>query len=147
VHTRFIELAGEVNSSMPDYVIAKIVDGLNSRKKSVSGSRILVLGVAYKKNVDDSRESPSVVIMERLRDLGAHVSYSDPHIPVFPTMRAHHFELSSVALTEESISAFDCVVLVTDHDRFDYDLIRTSASLLVDCRGRFVEGAPNIVRA
>ena len=147
VHTRFIELAGEVNSSMPDYVVAKIVDGLNSRKKSVSGSRILVLGVAYKKNVDDSRESPSVVIMERLRDLGAHVSYSDPHIPVFPTMRAHHFELSSVALTEESISAFDCVVLVTDHDRFDYDLIRTSASLLVDCRGRFVEGAPNIVRA
>ncbi len=147
VHTRFIELAGEVNSSMPDYVVAKIVDGLNSRKKSVSGSRILVLGVAYKKNVDDSRESPSVVIMERLRDLGAQISYSDPHIPVFPTMRAHHFALSSVPLTEESISSFDCVVLATDHDRFDYDLIKTSARLLIDCRGRFVEGAPNIVRA
>ncbi|MGQ0684333.1 nucleotide sugar dehydrogenase [Bradyrhizobium sp.] len=147
VHTRFIELAGEVNSSMPDYVVSKIVDGLNSRKKAVSGSRILILGLAYKKNVDDSRESPSVVIMERLRDLGAQISYADPHIPAFPVMRAHRFSLSSVALTEESISSFDCVVLATDHDRFDYDLIRTNARLLVDCRGRFAEGAPNIVRA
>lgn len=147
VHTRFIELAGEVNSSMPDYVVSKIVDGLNSRRKPVSGSRILVLGIAYKKNVDDSRESPSVVIMERLRDLGAQISYSDPHIPVFPVMRAHHFSLSSVDLTRESISAFDCVVLATDHDRFDYELIGTSAQLLVDCRGRFGESVPNVVRA
>lgn len=147
VHTRFIELAGEVNSSMPDYVVAKIVDGLNSRRKAVSGSQILVLGIAYKKNVDDSRESPSVVIMERLRDLGARISYSDPHIPVFPTMRAHRFALSSVELTENSLSAFDCVVLATDHDRFDYDLIKSSARLLIDCRGRFAEDSANIVRA
>jgi UDP-N-acetyl-D-glucosamine dehydrogenase len=147
VHTRFIELAGEVNSSMPDYVVTKIVDGLNSRKKSVSGSHILVLGLAYKKNVDDSRESPAVVIMERLRDLGAQISYSDPHIPVFPVMRTHHFSLSSVALTRESISTFDCVVLATDHDRFDYELIGSSARLLVDCRGRFIQTATHIVRA
>jgi UDP-N-acetyl-D-glucosamine dehydrogenase len=147
VHTRFIELAGEVNSSMPDYVVSKIVDGLNSRRMSVSGSQILVLGLAYKKNVDDSRESPAVVIMERLRDLGALIAYSDPHIPVFPTMRSHRFSLSSVALSKESISAFDCVVLATDHDRFDFELIGSSARLLVDCRGRFKKGALNIVRA
>jgi UDP-N-acetyl-D-glucosamine dehydrogenase len=147
VHTRFIELAGEVNSSMPDYVVSKIVDGLNSRRKSVGGSQILILGLAYKRNVDDSRESPAVVIMERLRDLGAEISYSDPHIPAFPVMRAHHFPLSSITLTAESISSFDCVVLATDHDRFDYDLIKSNARLLVDCRGRFAEGAPNIVRA
>lgn len=147
VHTRFIELAGEVNSSMPDYVVSKIVDGLNSRRKSVSGSQILVLGLAYKKNVDDSRESPAVAIMERLRDMGAQISYSDPHIPVFPVMRTHHFSLSSVALTKESVSAFDCVVLATDHDRFDYELISSSARLLVDCRGRFMKAAVNIVRA
>jgi UDP-N-acetyl-D-glucosamine dehydrogenase len=147
VHTRFIELAGEVNSSMPDYVVSKVVNGLNSLNKSVNGSRILVLGLAYKKNVDDARESPSVFIMERLRDLGAETAYSDPHIPTFPVMRAHHFELSSVALTADTLAAFDCVVLATDHDRFDYELIRSNANLLVDCRGRFLEGAPNIVRA
>jgi UDP-N-acetyl-D-glucosamine dehydrogenase len=147
VHTRFIELAGEINSSMPDYVVSKIVDGLNSRKKSINGSRILVLGIAYKKNVDDSRESPAAVIMERLRNLGAVLSYSDPHLPSFPRKREHHFSLSSVALTKDSISAFDCVVLVTDHDRFDYELIRASAQLLVDCRGRFPESDPNIVKA
>ena len=147
VHTRFIELAGEVNSSMPDYVVSKIVDGLNSHRKPVGGSAVLILGIAYKKNVDDSRESPAVVIMERLRDLGARISYSDPHIPVFPVMRAHHFSLSSVALTAQSLSEFDCVVLATDHDRFDYEMIATNAKLLVDCRGRYLQERPNIVRA
>jgi UDP-N-acetyl-D-glucosamine dehydrogenase len=147
VHTRFIELAGEINSSMPDYVVSKVVDGLNERKKSVNGSNILVLGIAYKKNVDDSRESPSVVLMERLRDLGADISYSDPHIPSFPAMRAHHFSLSSVALSPETIAGFDCVLLATDHDKFDYELIRAHAQLLVDCRGRFLEPASNVIRA
>lgn len=147
VHTRFIELAGEINSSMPDYVVSKVVDALNSRKKSVNGSKVLVLGIAYKKNVDDSRESPSVVLMERLQGLGASISYSDPHIPSFPRMRAHHFSLSSVALTRETIASFDCLLLATDHDKFDYELIKSSAQLLVDCRGKFLEPAPNIVRA
>jgi UDP-N-acetyl-D-glucosamine dehydrogenase len=147
VHTRFIELAGEINSSMPDYVVSKVVDGLNSRKKAVNGSKILVLGIAYKKNVDDSRESPSVVLMERLQELGASISYSDPHIPSFPTMRAHHFSLSSIALTRESIASFDALLLATDHDKFDYELIKSSAQLLIDCRGKFLEPAPNIIKA
>jgi UDP-N-acetyl-D-glucosamine dehydrogenase len=147
LHTRFIELAGEINSSMPDYVVSKVADGLNLKKKSINGSKILVLGIAYKKNVDDARESPSVLLMERLRDLGGSVSYSDPHIATFPKMRAHHFPLSSVALTEESVASFDCVILATDHDRFDYELLKSKSKLLVDCRGKFLEPAPHIVKA
>jgi UDP-N-acetyl-D-glucosamine dehydrogenase len=85
--------------------------------------------------------------MERLRDLGADIFYSDPHVPVFPKMRAHQFDVSSVVLTEESVASFDCVLLANDHDRFDYDLIQNSAKLLVDCRGRFLEPRPNIVKA
>ena len=147
VHTRFIELAGEVNASMPDYVIAKISSALNMNRKSIKGSRILVLGIAYKKNVDDMRESPSVMLMEKLRDLGAEVSYSDPHIPVFPKMRDHKFELSSVALTPESVAGYDCVLLATDHDKFDYELIRSRAKLIIDSRGRYLEPAKHIVKA
>jgi UDP-N-acetyl-D-glucosamine dehydrogenase len=147
MHTRFIELAGEINSGMPDYVVAKVIKGLNTRKKSVNGSRVLVLGIAYKKNVDDMRESPSVFLMEKLRDLGAEVAYSDPHIPLFPKMRQHSFALSSVVLSEESLRSFDCVLLATDHDKFDYDLIRQHAPLVVDCRGKFHDGGPHIIKA
>ncbi|MBR0938044.1 nucleotide sugar dehydrogenase [Bradyrhizobium jicamae] len=147
MHTRFIELAGEINSSMPDYVVSKISLALNQRNKSINGSSVLVLGIAYKKNVDDVRESPSVLLMERLRELGAKVAYSDPHVSAFPKMRAHSFELSSIALSRDALKTFDCVLLATDHDKFDYDLIRTEAPLLVDCRGKFAEPANNIVRA
>ena len=147
LHTRFIELAGEVNSSMPDYVISKISLALNSRKKSISGSRILVLGIAYKKNVDDMRESPSVVLMEKLRELGADISYADPHIPVFPKMREHQFNLSSIELTRENILDHDCLLLATDHDKFDYALIKRHAKLIVDARGRYLEASNHIVRA
>ncbi|HQR03308.1 MAG: nucleotide sugar dehydrogenase [Proteobacteria bacterium] len=147
VHTRFIELAGEVNSSMPDYVVSKISAALNLARKSINGSRILVLGIAYKKNVDDMRESPSVILMEKLRDLGAQVAYSDPHVPVFPNMREHSFDLSSIPLTRENLSAHDCIVLATDHDRFDYDLIRAHAALIVDSRGRYPAVANHIVKA
>jgi UDP-N-acetyl-D-glucosamine dehydrogenase len=147
VHTRFIELAGEVNSSMPDYVVSKIASALNERKKAINGSKILVLGIAYKKNVDDMRESPSVFLMEKLRDLGAEISYSDPHVPVFPKMREHHFELSSVALSAESLAAYDCVLLATDHDKFDYDMIRQHAQLVVDSRGKYLSPTANIVKA
>lgn len=146
VHTRFIELAGEVNSSMPDYVVGKVVDALNGRRKAVNGTRILVLGIAYKKNVDDMRESPSVFLMERLRALGAEVSYSDPHVPVFPSSHEHDFDLSSVELSAASLASFDCVLVATDHDRFDYDLIREHAQLVVDSRGRF-HAAANVVKA
>jgi UDP-N-acetyl-D-glucosamine dehydrogenase len=147
VHTRFIELAGEINSSMPDYVVAKITSALNDARKSVAGSRILVLGIAYKKNVDDMRESPSVALMERLRDLGAEVSYSDPHIPVFPRMREHNFDLKSVTMTPDVLASYDCVLLATDHDRFDYDMILQHSPLIVDSRGRYLEPADHIVKA
>lgn len=147
LHTRFIELAGEVNSAMPDYVIAKLVGALNDREKSVKGSKVLVLGIAYKKNVDDMRESPSVFMMEKLRGLGAIISYSDPHVRVFPKMREHSFDLSTVQLSAESIAAYDCVLLATDHDCFDYELIGSSAQLVIDCRGRFKTIANNVVRA
>ena len=147
VHTRFIELAGEVNSSMPDYVVSKIVAALNSAKKAINGSRILVLGISYKKNVDDMRESPSVMLMEKLQALGATVAYSDPHVPVFPKMREHRFDLSSIELTRESLSSYDCVLLATDHDKFDYDLIKANAKLIVDSRGRYLAPANHIVKA
>lgn len=147
VHTRFIELAGEVNSSMPDYVVSKVAAGLNKQKKAINGSKVLVLGIAYKKNVDDMRESPSVFLMEKLRDLGASVDYSDPHIAKFPKMREHHFDLSSIPLTADSIASYDCVLLATDHDKFDYSLIKAHAKLIVDSRGKFLDPVNNIVKA
>jgi UDP-N-acetyl-D-glucosamine dehydrogenase len=147
VHTRFIELAGEVNSSMPDYVISKIASGLNSTQKSISGSKILILGIAYKKNVDDMRESPSVMMMEKLRDLGAEVAYSDPHIPVFPKMREHNFALSSVSLSKDVLTSYDCIVVATDHDSFDYEMIKKFSKLIVDSRGKYLLPANNIVKA
>jgi len=147
VSTRFIELAGEVNGAMPDYVIDKIKRALNDRFKSVRGSKILVLGIAYKPNVDDMRESPSVFIMEKLRDLGAEISYSDPHVPVFPPMREHHFELSSVEISPRSLGQYDCVLLATDHAKFDYEMIAVHAPLIVDARGRFDVTLDKVVSA
>lgn len=147
VSTRFIELAGEVNGAMPDYVVAKIKSALNDRYKSVRGSKILVLGIAYKPNVDDMRESPSVFIMEKLRDLGADISYADPHVPVFPPMREHHFDLSSVEVSPESLAQYDCVLLATDHAKFDYGMIADHAPLIVDSRGRFDVTLEKVVSA
>ncbi len=147
VHTRFIELAGEINSSMPDFVVSKVMTALNDHGKPVKGSRILVLGIAYKKNVDDMRESPSVVLMEKLQALGAEISYHDPWVPVFPPMRRHHFDLKSVELTPARLQRADCVLLATDHDAFDYDMIRQHAPLIVDTRGRFPAHLPNVVKA
>lgn len=147
VNTRFIELAGEVNSGMPAYVVNKVAMALNEQGKSIKDSRILVLGIAYKKNVDDMRESPSVLIMELLRDLGAVVDYSDPHVPVFPKMREHSFDLSSVDLSSDALKLFDCVVLTTDHDSFDYDQISTCSQILVDTRGKYTGSDKNVVKA
>jgi UDP-N-acetyl-D-glucosamine dehydrogenase len=147
LHTRFIELAGEINSDMPHWVIGKVTDALNQRGRSVMGSRVLVLGIAYKKNVEDMRESPSVELMELLRDKGAHVDYSDPHVPVFPPMREHKFDLASVPLTAQTIASYDVVLLATAHSGFDYELIRQYATLIVDTRGVFLERLPNVVKA
>ena len=147
VHTRFIELAGEVNSSMPKWVVGKVTEALNERKKSLKGSKVLVLGIAYKKNVDDVRESPGVEIMELLVEKGAEVDYSDPHVPLFPKMRKHYFAKSSVALSSDTIAGYDLILLATNHDAFDYEMIRRHANLIVDTRGVYLEGAPNIVKA
>lgn len=149
VHTRFIELAGEVNSSMPHWVFNKIADALNAREKAIKNSRILILGVAYKRDVDDMRESPSLAIMELLQEKGAYLSYADPHVPVIPKMRAYHFNMSSVELTQSLISSYDCVVLVTAHSAFDYDSIAEHSQLIVDTRGSFksFKNNSNIVSA
>lgn len=147
VHTRFIELAGEINNSMPGYVVKKISNALNEKDKSVKNAKILVLGISYKKNIDDMRESPSVFIMEKLRDLGAQISYSDPHVPIFPKMREHSFDLSSVEITKQNLANFDCVVLATDHDKFDYDLILETANLIIDTRGKFRKQHPRVIPA
>jgi UDP-N-acetyl-D-glucosamine dehydrogenase len=147
VHTRFIELAGEINASMPEYVLSKIMSALNTQAKAIKGSRLLILGIAYKKNVDDMRESPSVVIMKRLSELGGKVSYSDPHVPVFPEMNEYDFDANSVPLNPDTLKQYDCVLLATDHDKFDYDLIKAHAQLIVDCRGRYLEMTTTITRA
>jgi nucleotide sugar dehydrogenase len=147
VSTHFIELAGEINRDMPLWVVGKVAEALNARQKSLNGSRILCLGIAYKRDVDDMRESPSVFVMEHLRDRGAIVHYSDPHVPDFPKMREHHFDLSSVALSAEVLAGYDAVVLLTDHAAFDYEMILENAALVVDTRGRYREKMDHIVKA
>jgi UDP-N-acetyl-D-glucosamine dehydrogenase len=147
LNTHFIELAGEVNRDMPKWVVGKIAEALNARLRSIRGSRILALGIAYKRDVDDCRESPAVVVMELLREQGATVEYSDPKVPVFPKMRQHRFDLSSVELTPERIGSYDCVVLLTDHSAFPYDLILRHARLIVDTRGKYREPHPTVVKA
>ncbi|HRJ63005.1 nucleotide sugar dehydrogenase [uncultured Brevundimonas sp.] len=145
--THFIELAGEVNREMPQWVVTKITDALNDREMSLKGRRILALGIAYKRDVDDTRESPSVLVMEILRERGAIVDYSDPHAPVFPKMREHRLDLSSVELTPENLASYDAVVLLTDHSSFDYDTILEHSRLIIDTRGRYRGGEPNVVKA
>lgn len=146
VNTRFIELAGEINHYMPHWVVGKVADALNDHGKAIKGSRILVLGLAYKKNIDDTRESPAVEIMDLLQSKGAHIDYSDPHVPVFPRKRDYYFDLSSVPLTEETVASYDCVVLATDHDGFDYEILARRAQIMVDTRGRLRDGR-NIIFA
>ncbi|MGE3643994.1 MAG: nucleotide sugar dehydrogenase [Beijerinckiaceae bacterium] len=147
LHTRFIELSGEINRAMPEYVLGKLVKALNERKLALNGVKVLVLGIAYKKNVDDMRESPSVEVMELIRAAGAEIAYSDPHVPVFPKMREHKFDLKSVALTPEVLQSFDAVVLATDHAKFDYEMIRQHARLIIDSRGVYRDAADHIVKA
>jgi UDP-N-acetyl-D-glucosamine dehydrogenase len=140
-------LAGEVNSAMPEWVIGKISEALNQLRLPIAGSRVLVLGIAYKKNVDDMRESPSVEIMELLRDRGAEIAYSDDFVPKFPVMREHSFDLESTELSAQTIQSYDCVVLATDHDTFDYELIQKNARVIVDTRGHYPAGLENVVKA
>lgn len=148
LHTRFIELAGEINAGMPDYVVSRLIAALNANGRPLKGARALVLGIAYKRDVDDMRESPSVFVMERLRDWGAEVAYSDPHVPVFPVMREHKFDLASVELTPETVAGYDAVALLTDHRAVDYEMILENARLLLDTRGKYRgRTAANLYRA
>ena len=133
--TRFIELAGEINQSMPRYVIAGVIHALNERSKPLRGSQICLLGVAYKKDVDDPRESPSFELMKLLMERGAVISYNDPHIPRLPPMRHHDVpELESQPLTPEYLSEQDCILIATDHSAYDYHFIVQHAQLIVDTR-------------
>ncbi|HOA52772.1 MAG TPA: nucleotide sugar dehydrogenase [Thermogutta sp.] len=133
--TRFIELAGEINTSMPEYVVRRVIDALNEHGKPLKGSKVCILGMAYKKDVDDPRESPSFALMEMLLAGGAIVTYNDPHIPKLPKMR--HFrvpEMTSSELTAEFLASQDCVLIATDHSAYDYDFIVRHAPLVVDTR-------------
>ncbi len=135
VDTRFIELAGEINHAMPAWVVGKVEQALAAQGGALAGSRVLVLGIAYKKNVDDTRESPSVEIMQQLHDAGAEVAYCDPLVPAFPPMRRYRFELASEPFEAENLARFDCVVIGTDHDLFDWELLARHARAIVDARG------------
>jgi UDP-N-acetyl-D-glucosamine dehydrogenase len=147
LNTRFIELAGEVNTNMPRWVAGKTMDALNDRGKSLKGAKILVLGIAYKKNVDDMRESPAVELMELLQEKGAIIHYTDPHVPVFPKMREHHFDLSSIDPTPQNISSYDVLLIATDHAKFDYAMFQKNAKLIVDTRGVYLNSFDNVVKA
>lgn len=133
--TRFIELTGEVNTSMPEYVIERVALALNDMQKSIKGSKISILGMAYKRDVDDPRESPSFRLLELLNARGAVLSYNDPHIPHLPKMRHYDVaEMSSSELSEEYLAAQDCVLVATDHTAYDFDFIAKHSQLIVDTR-------------
>lgn len=137
IPTRFIELAGEVNSNMPYFVVQRVMDALNEHGKSLKGAKILMLGVAYKKDVDDDRESPSYKLMEILQNKGARISYNDPHIPKLRPSRKYDFDLASTELSEGVLLAADCVLVATDHSSYNYDFILEHARLIVDTRNVF----------
>ena len=136
VHTRFIELAGEINRSMPEYVVRRTMEALNSRGKSVKGSRILLLGLAYKANVDDMRESPTFELMDRFQSLGASVQYHDPHIPVVGPTREHMNWAGKASLdwSPENLASQDCIVIATHHAAFDLTELSEHADLIIDTR-------------
>jgi UDP-N-acetyl-D-glucosamine dehydrogenase len=132
--TRFIELAGQINHAMPDYVVQRTGLALNERGKAVKGSRILVLGLAYKPDIDDVRESPSFELIEKLEQLGAHVDYNDPHVASTHKMRRHDLQMQSVPLTAENLKSYDCVLISTHHTAYDWQLVADHASLIIDTR-------------
>ena len=142
--TRFIELAGEINTRMPDYVIERVIHALNEKGKAARGSRILVLGLAYKADVDDTRESPSFALIDGMNSLGAHVDYCDPHIPRTKKMRKYNLGLESVELTAETIASYDALLIATAHRDFDYTLIAEHASIIVDTRNAMSEYAAQV---
>lgn len=132
--TRFIELAGEINTAMPDHVVEGVAAALDQRGKPLSQSRILILGVAYKRDVGDTRESPALRIIELLKRRGVQVEYNDPYVPSLPKSRKYDFGLESVPLSSENLKQFDCILIVTDHRSYDYSWIVSESALVVDTR-------------
>ncbi len=147
--TRFIELAGEVNVRMPEYVVERLLLALNERGRAVKGARVLVLGIAYKKDIDDPRESPAFELIEHLLRLGAEVTYHDPHIPTSPRMRSwpNLPPMHSVPLTAATLAASDAVLIATDHSAVDWELVAAHAPLVVDTRGVYRKPQANVVKA
>jgi UDP-N-acetyl-D-glucosamine dehydrogenase len=148
--TRFIELAGEINTNMPHYVVQKTMEALNEKKKSLKGSKVLVLGLAYKKDIDDLRESPSIELIELLQQKGASVDYNDPYIPRTHKQRKHDLQMKSVKLTARKIAGYDVVIISTDHSDYDYRWIVRNAKLVVDTRNAAASvksGRQKIVKA
>jgi len=134
LNTKFIELAGEINTSMPHYILQRTIDALNDRGKALNGSKILIIGVAYKKDVDDDRESPAYAIMDLLIKRGANVFYNDPYIPYLKKSRKYNFGFTSSKLTEKFLKEMDAVIIVTDHSSYDYQWILENANLIIDTR-------------
>ena len=147
MYTRFIELAGEINTSMPKYVLDRTTSALNEFGKSIKNSKLLILGLSYKKNVDDLRESPSLEIMNLLSKKGANINFSDPFFEKLPQSRKFSLEINSVEITKNSLQLFDAVILCTDHDDFDYKLIESESNLIIDTRGKFSRNNKKVVKA
>lgn len=148
--TRFIELAGEINTGMPEYVIEHVARALNTVAKPIKGSKVLVLGLAYKKDIDDIRESPSIELIEMLQERGAKVDYNDPYVPSTHKQREHDLKMKSVPLTPASLKRYDCVVIATDHEAYDYTMIVKNAKLVVDTRNACAKvkgGKKNVFKA
>jgi UDP-N-acetyl-D-glucosamine dehydrogenase len=144
---RFIELAGYINSSMPHYVADKVAEALNTRRKAVNGSNVLVAGVAYKRDIDDMRESPALDVMGLLVARGARVSYADPYVPVVHGREwSGGYDIKAVDLTRGSLAQYDCIVVVTDHKVFDYAAMVAEADLIVDSRNAIKERHPHVFR-
>jgi len=137
LNTKFIELAGEINTYQPYYVVEKSAEALNKFKKALNGSKVLILGAAYKKNIDDMRESPSLKLIEIYKEKGAKVDYHDPLVPILPKTRKYKFDMKSIKLTKEKLKRYDLVVLSTDHSIFDYKFISFNAKLIIDTRNAF----------
>ncbi len=148
--TRFIELAGEINSAMPKAVVDRIVTAIRDQGKDIAGARIMISGIAYKPDIDDIRETPAAPIIELLQSLQAEVCYHDPHCPVFPEMKKHSLDLASVPLSPGVLDSMDCVAIITDHSAVDYEMIGRHASLVVDTRNamdRVNEPSAKIIKA
>jgi UDP-N-acetyl-D-glucosamine dehydrogenase len=144
---RFIELAGHINGGMPHYVVDKVMDALNTRRKAINGSRVLVAGVAYKRDIDDMRESPALDVMHLLEEKGATVDYADPYVPeVHAREWSGRHDIKAVDLTRASLKQYDCVVIVTDHKSFDYEAMVAEADVIVDTRNAIKKPYPNVFR-